>query len=183
MAAPAHYRSVVGKCASWRQSPLRKAEPWENPQLAASFEINGWLVEPNQNTIARAAQTQKLDHKVMALLSYFSNNPGRDLGKDEILEAVWGSSMVSEEVLTVAVSSLRKAFGDDPAAPIYIKTIPRHGYHFLQNSDLHSPSGSRFRLLRFLDERIGLRFVIIASIVLLFLVFVIIFALRVKHFH
>jgi len=153
--------------------------------LQESFKIFAWLVKPQTNELVGAGQTLKLDHKVMQLLVYLAQHAGQDLSKEEILRAVWGEGVFSEEVLTVAVSSLRKALGDDSRAPKYIKTLPRFGYHLLAPPATPSPHSfaghqSKFlTLLEFLDTRVGLRFLIVAAIIILFLIVL----LTRKHFH
>lgn len=133
------------------------------------YRLNDWLVKPDLNEISRQNKIKKLDHKVMQLLVFFVENAGRDLSKEEILRAVWGEGVFAEEVLTVAVSSLRKALGDDPRSPKYIKTIPRHGYRMLMQTSEVNTSAKKRNLLEFLDQRIGLRFLIVSIIVILFL--------------
>jgi DNA-binding winged helix-turn-helix (wHTH) protein len=94
----------------------------------------------------------------------------------------------SEEVLTVAVSSLRKALGDDSRAPRYIKTIPRFGYRMLVSptsvptpTSLSQPARQSAvpELLEWLEARVGLRFLIVAIIIILFLIVL----LNKKHLH
>ena len=147
--------------------------------MQESFKIFDWLIKPQTNELVGADQTIKLDHKVMQLLVYLAQNAGKDLSKEEILRAVWGEGVFSEEVLTVAVSSLRKALGDDSRAPKYIKTLPRFGYRML--APPASPATltpysfpnhqSKFlALLEFLETRVGLRFLIVAAIIVLFLI-------------
>jgi DNA-binding winged helix-turn-helix (wHTH) protein len=154
----------------------------------ASFQLHEWLVKPHANELVRQNRTFKLDHKVMQLLVYFAQNPDQDLSKEEILKAVWGEGVFSEEVLTVAVSSLRKSLGDDSRSPKYIKTIPRYGYRMLMSpaaltasaGDPTPKSKSAFiEMLEFLEARIGLRFLIVAIIVILFLIVL----LTKKHIH
>ncbi len=154
----------------------------------ASFQLHEWLVKPPANELVRQKQTLKLDHKVMQLLVYFAQNPDKDLAKEEILKAVWGEGVFSEEVLTVAVSSLRKSLGDDSRSPQYLKTIPRYGYRLLMSptalpasaGDPTPKSKSNFiGILEFLEARIGLRFLIVAIIVILFLLVL----LTKKHIH
>jgi DNA-binding winged helix-turn-helix (wHTH) protein len=156
--------------------------------LQASFQLHEWLVKPHANELVGQSQTLKLDHKVMQLLVYFAQNPDKDLAKEEILKAVWGEGVFSEEVLTVAVSSLRKSLGDDSRSPKYIKTIPRYGYRMLMSptalpastGDPTPKSKSAFiEMLEFLEARIGLRFLIVAIIVILFLIVL----LTKKHLH
>ena len=150
--------------------------------MQENFQLHEWLVKPDANEISGQGRTVKLDHKVMQLLVYFTENAGKDLSKEEILRAVWGEGVFSEEVLTVAVSSLRKGLGDDSRSPRYLKTIPRFGYRMLVPSS-HLPTQSRkspvMEILAFLETRVGLRFLIIAIIVILFLLVL----LTKKHIH
>ncbi len=135
------------------------------------FCLGEWRVAPDANQILRNGESKKLDHKVMQLLLFLAENAGRDLTKEEILKAVWGEGVFTDEVLTVAVSSLRKALGDDSRAPKYVKTIPRVGYRMLvQPDEVPARRVGKRRFLEFLDERIGLRFLIVSFIVILFLV-------------
>ena len=48
--------------------------------------------------------------------------------RDELLDAVWGETIVGEEALTRAISELRRALGDDPREPRYVETIRKGGY-------------------------------------------------------
>lgn len=155
--------------------------------MQEEFQIHNWLVKPQTNELIGAEEKLKLDHKVMQLLVYLTQHTGQDLSKEEILRAVWGEGVFSEEVLTVAISSLRKALGDNSRAPQYIKTLPRFGYRMLTSAvSLQSPSPavpahqSKFLpLLEFLENRVGLRFLIVATIIILFLIVL----LTKKHLH
>lgn len=153
--------------------------------MPENFQFYDWLVKPHTNELAGPTQTLKLDHKVMQLLVYLAANANKDLPKEEILRAVWGEGVFSEEVLTVAVSSLRKALQDDSRSPKYIKTIPRFGYRLLlppQSSPVASAavhSSPFLNILEFLEARVGLRFLIVAVIVILFLLVL----LTRKHLH
>ena len=135
------------------------------------FFFHHWLVKPDANEIVGANGPVKLDHKVMQLLVYFVQNTGKDLAKEEILGAVWGPGVFSEEVLTVAVSNLRKALGDEARAPKYLKTIPRFGYRMLAAAAPAPTAGRRKSFLEILDDRVGLRFLIVAFLIALFLIF------------
>lgn len=149
-----------------------------------NFHLEHWHINPDRNEISNRGETIKLDHKVMQLLQYFAENAGKDLAKDEIIRAVWGEGVFSEEVLTVAVSSLRKALGDDSRAPRFLKTLPRLGYRMLiaptfMPEIAPTPVATKKSLLEFLDERVGLRFLVVAALVALFLLVL----LTRKHFH
>ncbi len=147
-----------------------------------NFQLHDWLVKPDSNELIKDGRSNKLDHKVMQLLVYFAAKAGKELSKEEILHAVWGEGVFSEEVLTVAVSSLRKALGDDSRSPKFIKTLPRYGYCMLvaPSALANAPQKSRLlEVLNFLESRIGLRFLIVALIIIFFLIVL----LSKKHLH
>ena len=148
------------------------AEEVGKTDLKEGFELGEWQVWPGKNELSSNGQVIRLEQKVMRLLTFLVANAGRELSKEEIIQGVWGDGVHNEEVLTVAVSSLRKALGDNSRAPQFIKTIPRYGYLMLQGSEA-VPASTEGRL-KMLEEKVGLRFLIIAGLVamLLFVVFV-----------
>ena len=78
--------------------------------------------------------------------------------------------MFNEEVLTVAVSTLRKALGDNLQGPEYLKTLPRYGYRMLQQPQMQKTGVAKLNaLFSTLEKRVGLKFVIISGIIALFL--------------
>ena len=146
--------------------------------MQLEFRLRQWQVKPEANLLVSTAGSIQLDHRLMKLLVFLSHNAGRDLSKDEILQAVWGEGVHSEEVLTVAISSLRKILGDNARRPRFIKTLPRHGYRMLIAAAEPTSSSPR-SLIEFLDERVGIRFLIISFIIILFLLVL----LTKKHLH
>jgi len=106
----------------------------------------------------------------MQLLVFSAKNSDRDLAKEEILQGVWGNGEFNEEVLTVAVSSLRKALGDNPQSPEYLKTLPRYGYRMLKQPQIQKRGLTKLNtLISTLEQKVGLKFVIISAIIALFL--------------
>lgn len=144
--------------------------------LQNDFHLGKWLVRPNSNEIITKHEAQKLEHIVMQLLVFFAKNSDRDLAKEEILKGVWGNGVHNEEVLTVAVSSLRKALGDNSQSPVYIKTLHRYGYRMLQQSQVQNKTGftKLNALLSTLEQRVGPKFVIISVVIALFFLIVLV---------
>jgi TolB-like protein/DNA-binding winged helix-turn-helix (wHTH) protein/tetratricopeptide (TPR) repeat protein len=64
----------------------------------------------------------------MQVLLFLIQNPGQNVTKEQIIEHVWKESVVSEEILSVAISKIRKTLGDNARQPTFIKTIPNVGY-------------------------------------------------------
>jgi DNA-binding winged helix-turn-helix (wHTH) protein len=55
----------------------------------------------------------------------------RAVSRREILDTVWADVVVTDGALTQAVRTLRRALGDDPRNPLFIRTVPRHGYQLI----------------------------------------------------
>ncbi len=72
-----------------------------------------------------------LTPKAVDTLVALIERAGRVVEKDEILRTVWGDVFVGEETLAQNISTLRRAFGDDPNSPQFIATVPRRGYKFI----------------------------------------------------
>ncbi|MCI0490815.1 MAG: winged helix-turn-helix domain-containing protein [Blastocatellia bacterium] len=97
----------------------------------ASFTVGRFLVQPRLGIISTDETSIRIEPKVMELLVYLAGRAGEVVPKDDILQTVWADTFVTEHVLKVAVSELRKAFGDDARAPKFIQTIPKQGYRLI----------------------------------------------------
>ncbi|NOT55768.1 MAG: AAA family ATPase [Deltaproteobacteria bacterium] len=69
--------------------------------------------------------------KTFAVLRHLLERAGRLVTKDELLDAVWPDTSVSDVVPIVCVRELRQALGDQAEAPTFIETVPRRGYRFI----------------------------------------------------
>jgi DNA-binding winged helix-turn-helix (wHTH) protein len=65
------------------------------------------------------------------LLVLLVDHRHRAVTRTEILDRVWADVVVSDGALTQAVRTIRRALGDDPKTPRFIRTISRHGYQFV----------------------------------------------------
>jgi DNA-binding winged helix-turn-helix (wHTH) protein/tetratricopeptide (TPR) repeat protein len=72
-----------------------------------------------------------LTPKAFAVLRRLVEDRGQLVSKEELLRAGWPKTHVSEGVLKVIILEIRRALGDDPAAPSFIETAPRRGYRFI----------------------------------------------------
>lgn len=71
-----------------------------------------------------------LPRKAFELLSTLVAHRPKVLGKDELHAAVWPDSHVDAAGLNVLVGDLRRALGDDPKRPRFIRTVHGVGYAF-----------------------------------------------------
>jgi len=75
-------------------------------------------------------QAIALRPKTFAVLRYLAEHPGKLASKQELLDAVWGETAVSDGVLKTCVQELRQALGDDARTPQFVETVHRRGYRF-----------------------------------------------------
>lgn len=95
------------------------------------FEFGDWRVEPARGVLAAldgGAETH-VEPRVMDLLLLFAGSAGRVLGKQEIIDGVWGRA-VGDDTLAATVSRLRAALGERPERR-YIETLPKRGYRLV----------------------------------------------------
>jgi class 3 adenylate cyclase len=69
--------------------------------------------------------------KTFDVLYYLVRHADRLVTKDEFLDAVWPETAVSDGVVRMAISALRKALDDTAQTPRFIATVPRRGYRFV----------------------------------------------------
>jgi DNA-binding winged helix-turn-helix (wHTH) protein/tetratricopeptide (TPR) repeat protein len=95
------------------------------------FLFPPFQVDTREGSLRRDSQEIVLRAKTFALLCYLLERPGRLVSKDELLDNVWAGISVAEGALTVCMTELRKALGDDAKNPRFIATVPKRGYRFI----------------------------------------------------
>ena len=96
-----------------------------------SYEFGPYSVDAGRRLLLRHGEPVALAPKVFETLLTLIENRERVLGKDELLEKVWGDTSVEEGGLTRNVSILRKTLGEKPDDHQYIVTVPARGYRFV----------------------------------------------------
>jgi predicted ATPase/DNA-binding winged helix-turn-helix (wHTH) protein len=77
------------------------------------------------------SQALALRPKVFAVLKRLLDQPGRLVTKQQLLDAVWPDTYVTDAVLKDSIRELREALGDDAKSPQFIETAHRRGYRFI----------------------------------------------------
>lgn len=95
------------------------------------FQFDEFRLDVMKRQLTRNGEVVPLYSKAFDLLLVMARNTGRDLSKDELLEAVWPGQMLEEANLTVNMSAVRKALGEKATQPHYIINIPGRGYRFV----------------------------------------------------
>src|SRR5215467_13473286 len=79
----------------------------------------------------REEEVLRLRPKSFAVLRYLVKHAGRVVRKEELMQAIWPDTAISDGVLAVCMNELRQALGDAVQSPEYIKTVPRRGYRWI----------------------------------------------------
>jgi len=111
--------------------------------VEGDFQVGAWLVQPKLNTISGDGKTAHVEPKTMQVLLYLAEHAGDVMPKERIIQAVWADTFVTDDVLTRAISELRKAFDDDPHEPRVIQTIAKGGYRLIAPVEPVAPVGAR----------------------------------------
>src|SRR3972149_1088966 len=96
-----------------------------------TFEFGPFRLDPDEQTLFLNRAPVPLTPKAFELLLCLVENHGRVVTKEELLATVWAGTFVEEAVLSVNMSAIRKALGDDRNGHTYIETVPRRGYRFV----------------------------------------------------
>lgn len=78
-----------------------------------------------------ARRPRRVTPKAIGVLAALIEQGGRVVSRDALLAQVWAGTMPSDDVVTQAVTQLRKAFDDERGNPRYIETIAKYGYRLL----------------------------------------------------
>lgn len=107
--------------------------------MQGDFSIGDWRVQPQINLIHRGQVSVHLEPKVMQVLVALASNPGELVTKQCLLQTVWPGVFVGDDVLTRAISEIRRVFSDDARSPRIIQTIPKTGYRLIAPVTFEAP--------------------------------------------
>src|SRR5690348_10601240 len=92
------------------------------------YHFGEFTLDLARGAVLKAGQEIKLRPKVYETLKYLVENPGRLIGKHELIQAVWPDSFVTDDSLVQCTVELRRALDDRDQQ--LLKTVPRRGYLF-----------------------------------------------------
>ena len=92
------------------------------------FELNLDLEELRKN-----GTLLKLPPQPFKLLVMLASRSGQVVTRGEIQAQLWGNDtfIEFEQGVNKCIKQIRSALSDNPDNPLYLETIPRHGYRFL----------------------------------------------------
>ncbi|MFA9200358.1 MAG: transcriptional regulator [Cypionkella sp.] len=98
--------------------------------MSAVYAFGPFVLDPADRRLCRDGAPVEVNARYLDALILLVAERGRLVTKDRFMDEVWRGIPVTDEALTQCIRSLRRALGDDAAAPRFIETVPRHGYRF-----------------------------------------------------
>ena len=116
-----------------------------------TYSFGEFTLDLTRGALFHGADEVKLRLKSFEVLKFLTENPGRLVGKDELIDFVWQGMAVTDDSLVQCLKDIRTALND--RSQNYIRTVPRRGYIFEKEV---SDNGGGF----YLEETTGVRVVI-----------------------
>ena len=95
------------------------------------YEFGPFRLDAQKRLLLRDGEPVKLFPKEFDTLLALVERGGEVLDKDELMQRVWGETIVEESNLSSNISHLRKLLGESHTQHPYIVTIPGRGYRFV----------------------------------------------------
>jgi DNA-binding winged helix-turn-helix (wHTH) protein len=94
------------------------------------LEFGEFAIDSESRLLSRKAETLHLSPKAFdALWLLIERRPGA-VTKDDLHARLWSGTFVVDANLSVTIAEVRRALGDDPRSPRFIRTVHRIGYSF-----------------------------------------------------
>jgi len=119
-------RELVARVRAMLRRPRQGAA---GPADVAALDFGALSIDLAGREVAVRGTRADLTRTEFDVLAALAAHPGTAFTRAQLIEAVWGPGWVGDEHLVdVHVGHLRRKLGDDPAAPLYLRTVRGVGY-------------------------------------------------------
>lgn len=95
------------------------------------FRFREFELNLDRYELRRAGEPVKAEPRVLEVLNYLIEHRDRVVPKEELLDKLWPDVHVSDSALTTAIRDARRALGDSPTEPRWIRTVYGRGFRFV----------------------------------------------------
>jgi DNA-binding winged helix-turn-helix (wHTH) protein len=95
------------------------------------YRFNEFILSPRRRMLLHNGREQPLIPRYFDLLVFLIERRGDAVHRRDIFDQVWGDVVVSDSALSQAIRTIRRVLGDESREPRFVRTVPRHGYHFV----------------------------------------------------
>ena len=108
---------------------------------AVQFRFGRFEFDLDTLQLRRSGVVVDLQSQPSRVLACLVQNTDRVVSREELRSAIWGQETFVDfdRGLNFCVSQIRSALKDDPANPVYIRTVPKQGYQFIAPVERMAP--------------------------------------------
>jgi DNA-binding winged helix-turn-helix (wHTH) protein len=99
--------------------------------LRVRYRFGDFVLSPGRRLLSDGGRDVPLIPRYFDLLVLLVEQRDRAVTKQEIFDRVWADVVVSDNALTQAILSIRRALGDDSRESRFVRTVSRRGYQFV----------------------------------------------------
>ena len=114
------------------ESVLRRAAMRANPVAPLRLAYDGLVIDLSTREVSVGGEKAEMTAMEFDLLAHLAGSPREVFSREQLLQAVWGSSSQwqSDATVTEHVRRLRRKIEEDPDDPRWITTVRGVGYRF-----------------------------------------------------
>jgi hypothetical protein len=95
-----------------------------------AVRFGDFVLDREARQLRRGGEAVSLSPKAYQLLDALVSSRPKALSKIALQDQLWPDTFVVEKNLVNLVAEIRRALGDDPACPRFVRTVQRFGYAF-----------------------------------------------------
>lgn len=112
--------------------------PLRQNKTRMAFAFGPFILQLGRQRLLKNGEPIRIGSRSLEILAVLVERPGELIGKRELVARVWPDLFVEEANLKTNIVGLRRALGDDSAAPEYVATVVGRGYRFIADVQAHS---------------------------------------------
>lgn len=123
---PFSARELVARVRAMLRRPRQDATSAEDAQV---LDFGSLSIDIAGREVRRGGELIDLTRTEFDILAALASRPRMVFTRVKLIEAVWGADWVADEHLVdVHIGHVRRKIGDDPLAPVFIRTVRGVGY-------------------------------------------------------
>ena len=107
------------------------------------IRLDDLIINKHLSSVTVNGEERSVEPKLFELLILFCQHHEKIVTRQQILDAIWPNSIVTDNAVNKLVASLRKLLNDDPRSPKYIQTVPKRGYKLLVDVEFVTPAENK----------------------------------------
>lgn len=121
----------IGELTARMRAVMRRTRT-PPPEVAETIQVGIFELYPGQRLLKKRGQQIRLTPTEFDLIAYLMSHANHPILHAKLLSSVWGPEYGDErEYLRTFIMQLRKKIEDDPASPVYLRTVNYLGYVFI----------------------------------------------------